>query len=177
MYLNEKEVSKQNNDSSTGLCSDSSKSQELLQNYPGIKQDYERATSMIQSGDSDSILKGFVFLCDIFKNSKNRIVCEEIISMHNQAQEMRYSDSSGTNGKITAQAIILTYDKFKLEMGSDITFRSCQTGKTPEQLHLDDELEAKQRRQSENWHLQGLCRYCGGSLGFFKKCKSCGAKN
>jgi len=39
--------------------------------------------------------------------------------------------------------------------------------------------EEEQRRieQSKQWEKQGLCRYCGGTLGFLKKCKSCGKKN
>jgi hypothetical protein len=34
--------------------------------------------------------------------------------------------------------------------------------------------EEEQRRQWQAW---GRCYYCGGVLGFFKKCKSCGEKN
>jgi hypothetical protein len=34
-----------------------------------------------------------------------------------------------------------------------------------------------ERRQSESWRSQGLCVHCGGQLGFFKKCKTCGEKN
>jgi hypothetical protein len=34
--------------------------------------------------------------------------------------------------------------------------------------------EEEQRRQ---WIANGLCKHCGGTLGMFKKCKSCGAKN
>ena len=37
------------------------------------------------------------------------------------------------------------------------------------------EAEAKEK-QAEEWHSQGLCQYCGGQLGMFKKCKSCGRK-
>jgi len=32
-------------------------------------------------------------------------------------------------------------------------------------------------RRSEKWRSQGLCQYCGGQLGMFKKCKNCGRKN
>ena len=40
-------------------------------------------------------------------------------------------------------------------------------------------LEEARSRQSKLWESQGLCRYCGCSLGLFKKCKSkiCGQKN
>jgi len=32
-------------------------------------------------------------------------------------------------------------------------------------------------KQSLQWQQQGLCQYCGGTLGFLRKCKSCGKKN
>jgi len=41
------------------------------------------------------------------------------------------------------------------------------------------EQEEKRQRieQSRRWASQGLCHNCGGILGMFKKCKSCGYKN
>jgi len=36
--------------------------------------------------------------------------------------------------------------------------------------------EARRIEQSKKWASQGLCRYCGGKLGLFGKCKSCGKK-
>jgi tetratricopeptide (TPR) repeat protein len=32
-------------------------------------------------------------------------------------------------------------------------------------------------RRAQYWERQGLCRYCGGTLGIFHKCKSCERKN
>jgi hypothetical protein len=37
--------------------------------------------------------------------------------------------------------------------------------------------EEAKHAQGEAWAEQGLCRYCGGQIGFFKKCKKCGMKN
>jgi hypothetical protein len=34
-----------------------------------------------------------------------------------------------------------------------------------------------EKKQADQWLSQGLCQYCGGQLGMFKKCKSCGRKN
>lgn len=63
----------------------------------------------------------------------------------------------------------------------DMKLRCFDTGKTEEQLKKEDEKErqqaAERRKQSEAWQAQGLCRYCGGELGMFKKCKSCRMKN
>jgi hypothetical protein len=63
----------------------------------------------------------------------------------------------------------------------DIRLRCLDTGKTEEQLTREDR-EAQQqaedkRQRGEKWRAQGLCFYCGGQIGLFKKCKSCGRRN
>jgi heme-degrading monooxygenase HmoA len=52
------------------------------------------------------------------------------------------------------------------------------------ELQLKKEMQQKQeseeqskRQQSKEWRLKGLCGYCGGQLGFGRKCKSCKHKN
>jgi hypothetical protein len=60
---------------------------------------------------------------------------------------------------------------------TDIQLRSLKSGKTTEQLEKEDEEAARRHQQSNAWRAQGLCYSCGGQLGMFKKCKSCGAKN
>jgi uncharacterized protein (UPF0335 family) len=44
-------------------------------------------------------------------------------------------------------------------------------------LAVENEKARKLEEQRQQWRAQGLCASCGGQLGMFKKCKSCGAKN
>jgi hypothetical protein len=85
--------------------------------------------------------------------------------------------SSGTQQKrIQATAILMKWDELSSNC-DDIELRCFATGKTAEQLQKEDEEKERKRKQSEAWRAQGLCGYCGGQLGMFKKCKSCGKKN
>jgi len=52
----------------------------------------------------------------------------------------------------------------------------CNTGSWRDIGPVPEEQVLKWK-QSLQWQQQGLCRYCGGTLGFLKKCKSCGQKN
>jgi hypothetical protein len=49
----------------------------------------------------------------------------------------------------------------------------CDIGSWRDIGPVPEELISKWRQ----WKKQGLCQYCGGHLGLFKKCKSCGEKN
>jgi tetratricopeptide (TPR) repeat protein len=56
----------------------------------------------------------------------------------------------------------------RIEQGRIIRDRRAEHGKR----------EWERIEQQNKWELEGLCRNCGGELGFFsKKCKSCGKKN
>lgn len=80
----------------------------------------------------------------------------------------------GTTMAVQARAIEMAWaDAPKKDMG----LRVIATGKSIEQLEKEDRLSEKKRKKSEAWRAQGLCYNCGGQLGMFKKCKSCGYKN
>jgi len=38
-------------------------------------------------------------------------------------------------------------------------------------------VQQEQQEQSEKWAEEGFCRFCGGNVGLFKKCKNCNEKN
>lgn len=82
----------------------------------------------------------------------------------------------GTNAYIAATTIGMLYDgctddrlKYLVDGHTDAEWE--------EEKKRRETAEKQRRKQSERWQSQGLCRNCGGQLGFFKKCKSCGVKN
>jgi hypothetical protein len=93
------------------------------------------------------------------------------------ADAKRIDGNAGQYGQtqaVQSRAILMWWGKYN---PTDIQLRSIRTGKAAEQLRKEDEEAERKRQQSKAWRAQGLCGHCGGQLGMFKKCKSCGAKN
>jgi hypothetical protein len=114
-----------------------------------------------------SAMGGFVFLIDSFNKYGYREVFEEILKLRETSKQgmdsFAYSIETVYNQRIDP---------------NNITVRSFLTGKSVEELKKEDQEAAENKRiQSEEWANKGLCRYCGGQLGFMRKCKSCGTKN
>ena len=149
-----------------------------------VNQALEFAKSKLASDDSGDMVQGFRVLCEVYKETKDRNVLDTIIEFYKVADR----DASLPLRADTVSRIALSknlseqFSSFQDSLSNEdsLLVRSILTGKTIEQLRQADEEAAKiaeaKRKQAEEWRSQGLCQYCGGQLGMFKKCKSCGRK-
>ena len=143
------------------------------------------AHDKLSSGDTADAAQGFKVLCAIYSETKSQDVLEDIVRLYKVAQnEKDLPLRQDTILKIAlAKNMTEEFDSFQGSLTDEdsLSVRSCLTGKTIEQLQEEDReasriAEAK-RKQALEWSSQGLCQNCGGQLGIFKKCKSCGRKN
>jgi hypothetical protein len=100
-----------------------------------------------------------------------------IVQIKEIMDEAKSVDSNyGTNTRINAAALIMTFDR-----DADPKLRYLVEGHTEAEWEDYEQKQAEEEKrkaeQSAAWQAQGLCRFCGGQLGMFKKCKACKAKN
>ena len=108
------------------------------------------------------------------RDEDTELAFDTIQSLLTEAREVSGdAQKYGRNTAVSSLAILMLWD----EAPKDLRLRYLDTGKTVEELQKEDEEEERKRKQSDAWRAQGLCSYCGGQLGMFKKCKSCGRKN
>jgi len=86
----------------------------------------------------------------------------------------------GYNGSLSEEQIINKFkqqEQEKQQREEVERVKREQECKRKEEEQRKCEEQRKREEQQNKWASEGLCRYCGGTLGFFKKCKSCGQKN
>jgi hypothetical protein len=116
----------------------------------------------------------FVRACHSYEANHDQESFDLIKELLAEAKVMGDAQKYGLT--IAKQAMVITYFWQDFHP-KDIQLRSYKANKTVEKLKQEDEEAERKHKQSEAWRAQGLCRYCGGQLGMFKKCKSCGSKN
>ena len=154
------------NDGGTALCADFSAvsvNPEMQKIFDEVEGYFDQAVNGNTNAYRDA-MKWFDVLVQNFNESGNEDICIEIIKLKNKGGMESFR-----------MGIDALFNKIDF---NNITLRSCLTGKSVDTLKAEDqEATEKKRLQSEEWAARGLCRNCGGQLGLFKKCKSCGAKN
>ena len=126
----------------------------------------------------DASIRIVIAFCDIYRCFPESKRLQGLLSAVSDDFNFFANDPENvqkTNLRVLARACNLAIDKVRplLRENEDKewTYQDYQNKKQREAE------EERQRRQRDAWRSQGLCFNCGGQLGIFKKCKSCGNKN
>ena len=150
-----------------------------------VEQAIKFAEDSFNSADPTDAVQGYKVFCEVYKETKDDTILSILIEQYQLAK----SNASLPETMSNIQAISIgrnicgQFREFQSGLnGEDALYiRSKLTGKTLEQLRQEDKIEeekaAAKAAQAAEWKMKGLCTNCGGQLGMFKKCKSCGTKN
>lgn len=124
----------------------------------------------------ENALQVFIQHMDNYENNKDLASLETIKELVNDARIINGdSQGYGATSAVQSKAILMMWDE-RAGLSKDTAIRCFDLGLSEEELKRQDEEKDRAIKQSETWQSQGLCYYCGGQLGMFKKCKSCGKK-
>jgi hypothetical protein len=106
---------------------------------------------------------------------------KEFRTLNGYKDTVALADECDAKAKQIREALRCQYEQEKIKRKQDEKRREEQHGREQEDIRHRREQEEIRRKeeQSKRWEEQGLCEFCGGRLGFFRKCKSerCGMKN